>query len=235
MEYSSLLRSVERGTKSVFDDLELTTENINNISTPAYKEKRKNSFGEIFTNMTKGSLNSTNNSRDLSIDGKGFFILENQDGEKYYSRNLTLTSDKDGYLKSGDKFVFPKQKQKRNYSDYSVNTDGKIYGLDTQRGEKILLGKLKLAHFAAEEELEFDGQFFKKTENSGEPTEIDISPVSLTKIRQKKQETSNVSIPITFAEFKKTTQQLAVLSQLYQALNTNNKQYIQSLVSAAGA
>jgi flagellar hook protein FlgE len=48
--------------------------------------------------MTAGSLLGTNIGTDLAISGDGFYVLEDGDGEQFYTRNGQFRIDADGYL-----------------------------------------------------------------------------------------------------------------------------------------
>ncbi len=48
--------------------------------------------------MTAGALLGTNVSTDLAISGDGFFVLEDGNGEEFYTRNGQFRIDADGYL-----------------------------------------------------------------------------------------------------------------------------------------
>ena len=53
-----------------------------------------------YTNFTQGSLLNTGNNKDLAIvnDDNAFFEVENNEGEKVYTRNGAFLVNKEGYL-----------------------------------------------------------------------------------------------------------------------------------------
>ncbi len=54
-------------------------------------------LNEVFTQFEQGSMQRTENSFDLAIEGKGFFTVQTEKGEKY-TRNGSFTLNQDGVL-----------------------------------------------------------------------------------------------------------------------------------------
>jgi len=94
--------------------LELTSQNISNVSTPGYK--RHVSFetsideahaaelgGAAVTSrpdLEQGALRQTGRSLDLAISGTGFFLLRSEDGHAVYTRNGQFSRDSAGRMVS---------------------------------------------------------------------------------------------------------------------------------------
>ena len=59
---------------------------------------------ETVTNYTQGTIVSTDNDTDFAIDGKGFFTIEDRDGNRRYTRDGVFKVNSMGYLvtTSGD-------------------------------------------------------------------------------------------------------------------------------------
>ena len=55
-------------------------------------------ISDVSTQFSPGSFETTANATDLSIDGDGFFIVEDADGGLYYTRAGAFHVDSDGYL-----------------------------------------------------------------------------------------------------------------------------------------
>ncbi len=58
---------------------------------------------EVFTDHTQGAVQQTENQFDLALEGKGFFVIETDNGLRY-SRNGSFLIDKDNYLVTKDGF-----------------------------------------------------------------------------------------------------------------------------------
>ena len=100
-------------------DLSVIADNIANINTAGYK-KSTVSFGDVLSAsitgvagsaqvgrgvyvqevsplFTQGSLETSENSLDMAIDGDGFFVV-NDSGANYYTRAGSFSIDQDGYI-----------------------------------------------------------------------------------------------------------------------------------------
>ena len=51
---------------------------------------------------TQGSLENSSNATDLAINGKGFFMVQEESGSNFYTRAGNFTFDKEGYLVNPD-------------------------------------------------------------------------------------------------------------------------------------
>jgi flagellar hook protein FlgE len=99
-------------------------DNIANVNTTAFKSNSSH-FANILSNSlggesatsgvgrgvefwgasaqwTQGSLENSANSTDLAINGKGFFMVEDMSGSRFYTRAGSFSFDKEGYLVNPD-------------------------------------------------------------------------------------------------------------------------------------
>ncbi|MEE8577667.1 MAG: flagellar hook-basal body protein [candidate division Zixibacteria bacterium] len=53
---------------------------------------------KTYTDFSSGGLDHTTNPLDLAIDGDGFFVLEDLDGNRFFSRSGHFTIDSEGFL-----------------------------------------------------------------------------------------------------------------------------------------
>jgi flagellar hook protein FlgE len=105
------------GLDAASTDLEVTGHNIANASTVGFKESRAE-FADIYANSIgdvsaavpgrgvrvtrvaqqfgQGSTEFTSNNLDLAINGEGFFVTRDSDGEVAYTRAGAFTVDRDG-------------------------------------------------------------------------------------------------------------------------------------------
>ncbi|MCF7802870.1 MAG: flagellar hook-basal body protein [Candidatus Marinimicrobia bacterium] len=103
-------------------ELEITANNISNVNTPGYK--RDQYFANILedaqqatganqtatdkaglkmverniVDLSQGSLHKTGNPLDLGINGKGFFVIQDEDAGDLYTRNGSFQVNDEGYL-----------------------------------------------------------------------------------------------------------------------------------------
>ncbi len=163
---------------------------------------------EIHTRFDKGSLKNTLVQTDLALNGKGFFVIQTNKGQRL-SRNGAFTIDKNGYLVTAKGFPLmgeqgPIQVKKNNFI---VKSDGevwvnqaieddptRIYGKDLNQWEEpVLLDRIQIRTVDFDRHLDKEGEsFYNVTPESGEarpPTEEE-SP----EILQGFLEASNVNI-----------------------------------------
>ncbi|WP_027185925.1 flagellar hook protein FlgE [Desulfovibrio inopinatus] len=94
--------------------------NLANVSTVGYKSSRMEfedllshdistsagisqvgmgvGIADVLTDFSLGGLESTNEATDLAINGDGFFKVQTDEGQNYYTRAGDFTFDADGYL-----------------------------------------------------------------------------------------------------------------------------------------
>jgi flagellar hook protein FlgE len=66
---------------------------------------------------SQGSLETTSNSTDMAINGRGFFVLRDTTGKAFYSRAGAFDFDKDGSLVNPDGLIV---------QGYAINSDGTL-------------------------------------------------------------------------------------------------------------
>jgi len=106
------------GLRAATADLNVTGNNIANASTTAFKQSRAE-FGDVYAasltgtgavgsgvllqqvaqQFTQGNISLTDRDLDVAINGRGFFVINN-DGARTYTRAGVFGVDKDGYLVS---------------------------------------------------------------------------------------------------------------------------------------
>ena len=118
-------------------------DNIANVNTTAFKSN-KSSFANILSqslggggsatdgigrgvefwaaspSWSQGSIETTSNSTDMAINGKGFFMVEDDSGSSFYTRAGEFSFDKDGYLVNPDGLYV------QGYAVSSIAPDGTV-------------------------------------------------------------------------------------------------------------
>ncbi len=107
------------GLNAASTDLEVTGNNIANASTNGFKESRAE-FADVYANALQddtstaagsgvrvtriaqqfgqGTIDFTSNNFDLAISGDGFFVLEDPDGSRSYTRAGAYSVDRNGLV-----------------------------------------------------------------------------------------------------------------------------------------
>ena len=148
---------------------------------------------EVFTKFTQGSLQRTENNFDLALEGKGFFTVLTERGERY-TRDGSFTINQDGILMTnngnpvmGENGIIRVQK-----NNFIVNERGEIViNLDSNEWQNaVVLDKLKIADFEYPRHVKKEGDsMYRETEYSGPPL-----PPDNIKVKQGFLEKSNVNI-----------------------------------------
>lgn len=160
---------------------------------------------EVFTDFAQGSLQRTENSFDLALEGKGFFTIQTETGENY-TRDGSFTINQDGVLMThngnpvlGENGIIVVQK-----NNFIVNERGEVLinseiprdprnpvSIDSNMWEDpVVLDRLKIVDFEYPREIKKVGDsMYRETEYSGPPL-----PPDNYKVIQGFLEKSNVNI-----------------------------------------
>lgn len=145
---------------------------------------------------SQGSLEQTENSRDLAIAGKGFFQVRTPDGELAYTRDGSFQLNQNGQLVTASGyFIEPGITVPENALSISVSRDGIVSVTEPGNPQSREVGQLTLAMFANETGLESMGEnLYKETTASGPSTVTLAGTSGAGTIYQGFVEGSNVSV-----------------------------------------
>ncbi len=160
---------------------------------------------EVFTQFTQGSLQRTENHFDLALEGRGFFTVQTERGERY-TRNGSFTINQEGILVNhlgypvmGENGTIKVQK-----NNFMINDRGEIIvnaalslepedviGLTNNSWEEpVVIDRLRIVDFENIREIKKEGDsLFRETEFSGPPL-----PPENVQVLQGFLEKSNVNI-----------------------------------------
>ncbi len=160
---------------------------------------------EVYTQFKQGSLMRTENNFDLALEGRGFFTVQTERGERF-TRNGSFTINQDGILMNqngypvmGENGIIRVQE-----NNFLINERGEIIvngaisndpfdvvGLENNDwSDPIVIDRLKLVDFENIREVKKEGDsLYRETEYSGPP----LPPENL-KVIQGFLEKSNVNI-----------------------------------------
>lgn len=160
---------------------------------------------EVFTKFDQGSLQRTENSFDLALEGRGFFTVMTERGERY-SRNGSFTINQEGLLVNHNGYPVmgengPITAQKNNFivketgevvinAALSSDPSDLVGPADNAWEEPIVIDRLKLVDFENIREIKKEGEsLYRETEYSGPPL-----PPDKIKVVQGFLEKSNVNV-----------------------------------------
>lgn len=219
------------GMKAQQLNMDTISNNLANVNTTAYKKQKVEFKDLLYANLrttnlvdgegspvnlqvghgvmpvatsrmfTTGNLERTDNPLDMGINGEGFFVIEDPNGNRFYTRDgnfkLSVEFDEmrlvtsDGYtvLSDFDDAIYFDSTMK----DIAVNASGVITA-ELEDGEIEEIGTIALTKFINSEGLEAVGKnLYKETVASGEPIYMEEEERT-SDIMQYYLETSNVQI-----------------------------------------
>ena len=160
---------------------------------------------EVYTEFTQGSLQRTENSFDMALEGQGFFAVMTERGERY-TRDGSFTINQEGivvnhngYPVMGENGIIRVQK-----NNFIVNERGEVVvnegisldprdpvGMDSNNwSDPVVIDRLRLVDFENIREIKKEGDsLYRETEFSGPPR-----PPGQLKVVQGFLEKSNVNI-----------------------------------------
>ena len=155
-------------------------------------------LGTIDTVHTQGSLQSTNRELDLGIDGDGFFIVADREGNPYYTRAGNFYLDENGYIVTGDGYYLLGEVDNGDDADliinnknlyriqidpdvesFSIGENGVIVTVESGDTTANEIATIQLAYFANPEGLQKAGSnLYIETANSGSPFDDDTGGIA---------------------------------------------------------
>ncbi len=142
-----------------------------------------------YTNFEEGKLKRTGNPLDLAITGEGFFTVEGEEGEDYYTRDGIFHMDEEGSLVTGNGRYVLGENGRITVSDtvegISIGGDGTI-----SNGDGEVVDRLQITQFENPQRLRNRGENFFVDGGEAQPiTEGEVA--ADYEIRQGFQEISN--------------------------------------------
>lgn len=232
---------------AAFQSMDAIATNIANVSTPAYKREDVKFEEYVETappaegqtgpqtvsyvqnvgyvrDLSEGRLDSTGNTYDFAISGKGYFVVQTAQGDRY-TRNGHFMLNADGQIVTSNGDPVLGDGGPINISvddgDISVAADGTITGSQGQ------LGKLRVVDFPNERALVKQGSSLYRTSQT--PTAADGAT-----IRQGMLESSNVQPVLEIANMIDVSRAYQLTASLAQSEEDLKRQAIQHLGSAQG-
>jgi flagellar basal-body rod protein FlgG len=145
---------------------------------------------------TQGTLDVTDNTLDLAINGDGYFQIELPTGELAYTRDGTLEKNQDGLLVTKEGYqVNPGITIPQNAEEISINRNGEVWVKISGQQDLQNIGQIELARFANDAGLDIrGGNIYMATTASGNPITGIAGQDSFGSIEQGALEISNVNI-----------------------------------------
>jgi len=146
--------------------------------------------------FTEGSLQVTEQSLDVAVDGRGFLPIQQADGTTAYTRNGQLHLNKEGQLVTAEGLLLqPTIAVPNNANTVTIGADGNVSAKIVGTPEPQSIGNIQLVDFVNPAGLQAIGSnLFVQTASSGEPIQGTPGENGLGQIKQGMLENSNVNI-----------------------------------------
>ncbi|WP_339388669.1 flagellar basal-body rod protein FlgG [Vibrio caribbeanicus] len=146
--------------------------------------------------FTQGNTQNTSQDLDLAVMGKGFFQIENSDGQIMYTRNGQFQVNSEGLMVNSQGLPLEPQIQIPDDAlSISVGVDGTVTTTSAIDPTPQQVGQITLARFINPAGLEaVGGNLFRQTDASGLAEELIASEDGVGSIKQRALEGSNVQV-----------------------------------------
>ncbi|QCI18879.1 flagellar basal-body rod protein FlgG [Buchnera aphidicola] len=145
---------------------------------------------------SQGNLSKTESSKDVAINGAGFFQVQLPDGNIAYTRDGSFQLDQNGQLVTNSGFtVIPEINIPPNSTNINIARDGIVSVTIQGQTQPISIGQLNLVNFINDSGLESLGEnLYQETQASGSPIDTTPGLNGTGLLYQGYVETSNVNV-----------------------------------------
>ncbi|MFQ1864036.1 flagellar basal-body rod protein FlgG [Aeromonas veronii] len=167
-------------------------------------------------NHSQGNVQTTDNSLDLMISGRGYFEIQLPDGSAAYTRNGQFTLNDEGTIVTpGNGYTLqPEIQIPENAQSVTVGEDGQVSVQLKGDGASQVIGQITLSDFVNASGLQPMGEnMFVETQSSGAAIQGNAGADGLGVVKQGMLETSNVNV----------TEELVNLIQAQRVYEMNSK------------
>ncbi|MBV8628565.1 MAG: flagellar basal-body rod protein FlgG [Paraburkholderia sp.] len=164
---------------------------------------------------TQGNLQQTGNSKDVAINGNGFFQVQMPDGTTAYTRDGSFQTNAQGQLVTSSGYpVQPAITIPTTATSLTIGSDGSVSITQQGSNTSSQIGSIQLATFINPAGLDAKGEnLFAETSSSGTPNVSQPGLNGAGSLNQGYVETSNVNV----------VQELVNMIQTQRAYEINSK------------
>ncbi|QCP47795.1 flagellar basal-body rod protein FlgG [Trinickia violacea] len=211
-----------KGSRAVFEDLMYQT--LRQPGANSTQQTELPSGSQVGTGVqqvaterlfTQGNLQQTGNSKDVAINGNGFFQVQMPDGTISYTRDGSFQTNSQGQLVTSSGYqVIPAITIPVNATSLTIGSDGVVTITTPGSTNNQTVGTLQLATFINPAGLESKGEnLYSETASSGTPNVAAPGSNGSGTLNQGYVEASNVNV----------VQELVNMIQTQRAYEINSK------------
>jgi flagellar basal-body rod protein FlgG len=169
----------------------------------------------------QGALTSTGNKLDLALNGRGWFQVEDANGDTLYTRAGAFNKNADGQIVTIDGNVLqPQITIPADTTEVIVNETGEVFARIGTQTSLQSLGQLTLANFANDAGLEpLANNLYRETTSSGSPVVGVPGDPSFATVHQGYLELSNVDPVKEITELISAQRSYEMSSKVIQAVD----------------
>jgi flagellar basal-body rod protein FlgG len=169
----------------------------------------------------QGALTSTGNKLDLALNGRGWFQIEDANGETLYTRAGAFNKNAQGQIVTLDgNLLQPGITIPEDTTEIIVNESGEVFARTGTQTDLQSLGQLTLANFANDAGLEpLGGNLYRETPASGQPVAGVPGDPSFGTVQQGYLELSNVDPVKEITELITAQRSYEMNSKVIQAVD----------------
>ena len=171
---------------------------------------------------TQGSLQRTENSLDMAINGQGYFQIQMPDGTLAYTRAGAFQRDSTGQIVTPSGYpLSPAITIPADALSISISRDGIVSVTQTGNAAPTQVGNIQLATFVNQGGLQSMGEnLFVETASSGTPTPNTPGSSGAGLLNQGMVETSNVNVAEELVNMIQTQRAYELNSRVVQTSDT---------------
>jgi flagellar basal-body rod protein FlgG len=149
-----------------------------------------------YKDFNTGELRETGNSLDMALEGRGFFMVTQPDGEIAYSRSGTFKTNAEGQLVNTDGYAMsPEISIPADATSISISETGQVSVTIAGDSTQVEVGQIQLANFPNEAGLSSVGRnLYVETPASGTAVQTNPGEEGAGRVMQGFLESSNVSV-----------------------------------------
>jgi flagellar basal-body rod protein FlgG len=169
--------------------------------------------------FTSGTIEITNNTLDIAIQGEGFLQIRMSDGTTAYTRAGNLHKDNEGKLTDvNGNLLEPEISLPQDTTGVVITTDGTVLVQENNQTSQRQVGQINLARFVNPAGLKSIGDnLYQSTVASGEPLQGIPSENGFGSIAQFSLESSNVDVVQEMMRMIMTQRAFDVISKAIQS------------------
>ncbi len=173
-------------------------------------------LGGVIRNHEGGSMIYTGDPLNAAIAGEGFFEVQNEAGETFYTRDGTFRANADGTLVTSQGYTVGGDINVNGYERVEIRPDGTVIGVEPD-GSDTSLGQIQVAAFSNPTALEaMGGNLYRPSEKAGEPVAIELGQGG-NELRGGHLEGSNVDVARELIEMIQAQRAYELTSKVVQA------------------